>query len=85
MTRTWVLDQAKAHFSIQIRTGNLSCSVGFRVGRQLAERYTWERPRLVEQLDVMKFICKEFWIELFQKQVHLSSRGSHAAVHFPKA
>ncbi|KAK9833720.1 hypothetical protein WJX74_003673 [Apatococcus lobatus] len=44
-------------------------AIGFRVGRQLAERCTWDRPRLVDQLDVMKFICKEFWIELFQKQV----------------
>ena len=49
--------------------GGLCRCAGFRVGRQLAERCTWDRPRLVEQLDVMKFICKEFWIELFQKQV----------------
>jgi len=41
---------------------------GFRVGRQLVERYTASRPRLGDDLDVIKFICKEFWRELFHKQ-----------------
>lgn len=44
-------------------------AIGYRVGRQLAERYTFERPRLSENLDVIKFICKEFWSEAFRKQV----------------
>ena len=42
---------------------------GFRVGRQLAERYTANRPRMAEPLEVIKFICKEFWAEVFRKQV----------------
>ena len=41
---------------------------GFRVGRQLVDRYTANRPRLADDLDVIKFICKEFWHELFHKQ-----------------
>ena len=48
-----------------------ACCAGYRVGRQLAERYTFERPRLGENLDVIKFICKEFWNEAFRKQVLL--------------
>ncbi|KAK9829429.1 hypothetical protein WJX72_005815 [[Myrmecia] bisecta] len=44
-------------------------AIGFRVGRQLVERYTKDRPRLGEHLDVIKFICKEFWGDLFKKQV----------------
>lgn len=44
-------------------------SSGFRVGRQLVERYTQNRPRLGEHLDVIKFICKEFWADLFGKTV----------------
>eukprot|EP00884_Botryococcus_braunii_P016673 jgi/Botrbrau1/368/Bobra.110_2s0024.1 len=44
-------------------------AIGLRVGRQLIERYTASRPRLIENLDVIKFICKEFWQELFKKQV----------------
>ena len=42
---------------------------GFRVGRQLAERYTANRARLGEPLEVIKFICKEFWADVFRKQV----------------
>lgn len=42
---------------------------GFRVGRQLAERYTANRARLGEPLEVIKFICKEFWAAAFRKQV----------------
>ena len=41
---------------------------GFRTGRQLAERYTANRARLGEPLDVIKFVCKEFWMEVFRKQ-----------------
>ena len=44
-------------------------AVGFRVGRQLAERYTRDRQRLAEQLELMKFICRDFWTEVFRKQV----------------
>jgi hypothetical protein len=32
-------------------------------------RITVDRPRFNEPLEVIKFICKEFWAELFQKQV----------------
>ncbi len=47
-----------------------SCvAAGFRVGRQLAERYTANRARLGEPLEVIKFICKEFWAAAFRKQV----------------
>ena len=41
---------------------------GFRTGRQLAERYTANRARLGEPLEVIKFVCKEFWTEVFRKQ-----------------
>lgn len=44
-------------------------AVGFRVGRQLAERYTRDRPRLGDTLEVIKFICKDFWQAVFKKQV----------------
>jgi trafficking protein particle complex subunit 6 len=44
-------------------------AIGQRVGRQLAERHTCGRPPFIEQLDVVKFLCKEFWTELFRKGV----------------
>nr|XP_043623374.1 trafficking protein particle complex subunit 6B-like [Erigeron canadensis] len=44
-------------------------AIGYQVGYQLAERYTMERPRFNDHLEAIKFICKEFWSELFKKQI----------------
>lgn len=50
-------------------------AIGLRVGRQLIERYTKDKPLLEQtevasyQTEVMKFICKDFWLELFRKNV----------------
>eukprot|EP01024_Parvocaulis_polyphysoides_P001777 TRINITY_DN10506_c0_g1_i1.p2 TRINITY_DN10506_c0_g1~~TRINITY_DN10506_c0_g1_i1.p2 ORF type:complete len:133 (-),score=18.21 TRINITY_DN10506_c0_g1_i1:18-416(-) len=42
-------------------------AIGFRVGAKLAERYA--TGRLSEQLDIIKFICKDFWSQVFGKNV----------------
>ncbi|KAL3516191.1 hypothetical protein ACH5RR_023093 [Cinchona calisaya] len=42
-------------------------AIGFQVGHQLSERYTM--PRFSDHLEAIKFICKDFWPELFKKQV----------------
>eukprot|EP00252_Welwitschia_mirabilis_P009036 TRINITY_DN21324_c0_g1_i1.p1 TRINITY_DN21324_c0_g1~~TRINITY_DN21324_c0_g1_i1.p1 ORF type:complete len:177 (+),score=26.00 TRINITY_DN21324_c0_g1_i1:250-780(+) len=44
-------------------------TIGYQVGMQLAERYTKERPRFADQLEAIKFICKDFWSEIFKKQI----------------
>ncbi|EFJ20859.1 hypothetical protein SELMODRAFT_168418 [Selaginella moellendorffii] len=44
-------------------------AIGFQVGQQLAERYTRDRPRFTDHLEVIKFICKDFWAEVFKKQI----------------
>ncbi|XP_031491471.1 uncharacterized protein LOC116258450 [Nymphaea colorata] len=44
-------------------------SIGFQVGVQLSERYTMDRPRFTDHLEAIKFICKDFWNELFKKQI----------------
>jgi hypothetical protein len=44
-------------------------AIGFQVGHQLTERYTMERPRFTDHLEAIKFICKDFWSELFKKQI----------------
>ena len=59
-TESW---RAAATYSSSLR------NAGFRVGRQLAERYTANRARTGEPLEVIKFICKEFWVAVFRKQV----------------
>ncbi|XP_038641943.1 trafficking protein particle complex subunit 6b-like [Scyliorhinus canicula] len=43
--------------------------MGFRAGQGLIERFTKEAPAFKDELDVMKFICKEFWTNLFRKQI----------------
>ncbi|KAK9060360.1 hypothetical protein SSX86_021064 [Deinandra increscens subsp. villosa] len=44
-------------------------AIGYQVGHQLTERYTIERPRFSDHLEAIKFICKDFWSELFKKQI----------------
>lgn len=44
-------------------------AIGYQVGQQLSERYTMERPRFGDHLEAIKFICKDFWSEVFKKQI----------------
>lgn len=44
-------------------------AIGFRVGRQLAEKYSRDKARLGDTLEVIKFVCKDFWQVVFKKQV----------------
>ncbi|KAJ6682900.1 TRAFFICKING PROTEIN PARTICLE COMPLEX SUBUNIT 6A-RELATED [Salix koriyanagi] len=44
-------------------------AIGYQVGHQLSERYTVERPRFTDHLEAIKFICKDFWTELFKKPI----------------
>ncbi|KEF61595.1 uncharacterized protein A1O9_03163 [Exophiala aquamarina CBS 119918] len=43
--------------------------LGFRVGQGLCERFSRDRPRFTDQLDVIKFICKDLWTVVFKKQI----------------
>ncbi|PVU87184.1 hypothetical protein BB559_006183 [Furculomyces boomerangus] len=43
--------------------------IGFRVGQKISERYTAEIQRFVDAIGVIKFICKEIWYSLFNKQI----------------
>ncbi|KAL9654412.1 hypothetical protein ABK040_010439 [Willaertia magna] len=45
-------------------------NMGFTVGVRIAEKLTKDRTtRFSDDLDIIKFICKEFWYEVFRKQV----------------
>lgn len=44
-------------------------SLGFRVGYSLVEKLSKDLPRFTTELEMMKFICKEFWTKAFGKQV----------------
>ena len=43
--------------------------LGYRVGQGLSERFSRDRPRFTDQLDVIKFICKDLWTVVFKKQI----------------
>lgn len=43
--------------------------LGFRVGQGLCERFSRDRPRFTDQLDVIKFICKDLWGIMYKKQI----------------
>lgn len=43
--------------------------LGFRVGQGLGERFSRDRPRFTDSLDVIKFLCKDLWMIVFKKQI----------------
>ncbi|ANB13931.1 Trs33p [Sugiyamaella lignohabitans] len=42
---------------------------GHRVGLGLSQIFTKDRPWFTDQLDIMKFVCKELWVILYKKQI----------------
>ncbi|XP_036914327.1 trafficking protein particle complex subunit 6A isoform X2 [Sturnira hondurensis] len=56
-------------------------SMGFRVGQALGERLPRETLALREELDVLKFLCKDLWVAVFQKQMD-SLRTNHQFLAF---
>lgn len=47
-------------------------------------RYTMERPRFSDHLEAIKFICKDFWSEVFKKQID-NLKTNHRVRFPPKA
>ncbi|GES63349.1 BET3 family protein [Aspergillus terreus] len=55
-------------------------TLGYRVGQGLAERFARDRPRFTDNLDVIKFLCKDLWSVLFRKQVD-NLKTNHRGVY----
>ena len=55
-------------------------SMGYQVGQRLVERLTKDCPRFKDELDTMKFICKDFWTALYRKQID-NLRTNHQGVY----
>ncbi|KAH6624524.1 transport protein particle component [Chaetomium sp. MPI-SDFR-AT-0129] len=55
-------------------------AIGYRVGQGLVERFSRERPRFNDTLDVIKFICKDLWTLVFRKQVD-NLKTNHRGVY----
>lgn len=44
-------------------------ALGHKVGQGLVERFSRDRVRMADTLDVIKFICKDLWTIVFRKQI----------------
>ncbi|KAJ5966031.1 Trafficking protein particle complex subunit 6B [Penicillium waksmanii] len=55
-------------------------TLGYRVGQGLAERFSRDRPRFTDNLDVIKFLCKDLWTVLFRKQID-NLKTNHRGVY----
>ncbi|KND04123.1 uncharacterized protein SPPG_01561 [Spizellomyces punctatus DAOM BR117] len=65
-------DKEAAYFKLE--------SLGYRVGMAMVERITRDRPRFLDTLDAVKFICKDYWIALFKKQID-NLKTNHRGVY----
>ncbi|KAG0054483.1 Trafficking protein particle complex subunit 33 [Gryganskiella cystojenkinii] len=54
--------------------------IGFRVGERLIEKISKDRLRFTDNLDVVKFVCKEVWMFLFKKQID-NLKTNHRGVY----
>ncbi|KAK4165412.1 trafficking protein particle complex subunit 6B [Cladorrhinum sp. PSN259] len=55
-------------------------SIGYRVGQGLVERFSKDRPKFTDTLDVIKFLCKDLWTLVFRKQVD-NLKTNHRGVY----
>nr|CAG8523479.1 11574_t:CDS:2 [Entrophospora candida] len=54
--------------------------LGYQVGQSLVERFARDRPRFVDTLDVVKYICKDLWGIIFKKQID-NLKTNHRGVY----
>ncbi|KXH36029.1 transporter particle component [Colletotrichum simmondsii] len=57
-------------------------TLGYRVGQGLVERFSRDRPRFNDTLDVIKFVCKDLWSLVFRKQID-NLKTNHRFLWFP--
>lgn len=57
--------------------------LGYRVGQGLVERFSKDRPRFTDTLDVIKFLCKEVWMLVFRKHVDNLKTNHRVCPAFP--
>ncbi|PHH92556.1 hypothetical protein CDD83_6835 [Cordyceps sp. RAO-2017] len=55
-------------------------SLGYRVGQGLVERFSKDRPRFNDALDVIKFLCKDLWSLVFGKNID-NLKTNHRGVY----
>ncbi|KAF3163194.1 Trafficking protein particle complex subunit 33 [Orbilia oligospora] len=55
-------------------------SLGYKVGIGLVERFSRDRSRFTDNLDVIKFLCKDIWHLVFRKQID-NLKTNHRGVY----
>lgn len=55
-------------------------TAGYRVGQGLVERFSRDRPRFNDTLDVIKFLCKDLWSLVFGKNID-NLKTNHRGVY----
>ncbi|KAL8651883.1 MAG: hypothetical protein Q9226_004508 [Calogaya cf. arnoldii] len=55
-------------------------ALGYRVGQGLVERFSRDRPRFTDTLDMIKFLCKDIWTLVFRKQID-NLKTNHRGVY----
>ncbi|KAK1899104.1 Trafficking protein particle complex subunit 6b [Dissostichus eleginoides] len=62
--------------------GNISTleNMGCRVGQGLKRPLTKDTARFKDELDIMKFVCKDFWTCVFKKQID-NLRTNHQGIY----
>ncbi|KAK6534684.1 Trafficking protein particle complex subunit 33 [Arthrobotrys megalospora] len=69
-------DEETARDDIFNRLENL----GYKVGIGLVERFSRDRSRFTDNLDVIKFLCKDIWHLVFRKQID-NLKTNHRGVY----
>lgn len=54
--------------------------LGWRVGVGVVERFSRDRARFTDTLDMIKFLCKDLWTLLFRKQID-NLKTNHRGVY----
>ncbi|KAL2155889.1 hypothetical protein VTH82DRAFT_631 [Thermothelomyces myriococcoides] len=75
-TETAVMDEQEEREAVFWRLER----IGYRVGQGLVERFSRDRPRFNDTLDVIKFLCKDLWTIVFRKQVD-NLKTNHRGVY----
>ena len=54
--------------------------LGYNTGYRFIERLARDYPKFKDELDLLKFICKDFWVAVFRKQID-NLRTNHQGVY----
>jgi len=58
----WILSEGREAFCLSYKRGH-------NADVSLTNRFSKDRPRFTDTLDVIKFLCKDLWQIVFRKQI----------------